>query len=215
MRRIDRLIIQILRAQRQSITAQEIADQLEVSVRTVYRDIQALQAMRTPIDGEAGVGYMLRQSYDLPPINFSADEIDAIVVGLNLLARTGDKGLQKAAKSVAYKIETVHGKLDQLQSSAWGVEIPAGVDPEVLRRAIREERKLDLNYRDAGGTASKRRLQPIAIVYFIEVIVLVAWCELRKDFRNFRLDRIERCQPLEIFFRGKGDKLRARWNNEA
>ncbi len=107
MRRTDRLfeIIQILRSENRVITANEIAARLEVSTRTIYRDIQTLQSMRTPIEGEAGIGYLMRQGYDLPALNFSADEIEAIVVGLSLVAQTGDKGLQRAAQQVSHTID--------------------------------------------------------------------------------------------------------------
>lgn len=149
MRKTARLfeIIQILRSRNHSVTAEALAEELEVSKRTIYRDIQALQAMRTPIDGEAGVGYMMRSGYDLPAINFSANELEAIVVGLNLLARTGDRSLQQAANSVANKIESVRGKIDSLVVSDWGVEIPEDIDVEQLRIAIRQEQKLLIHYK--------------------------------------------------------------------
>ena len=107
MLRTDRLfeIIQILRSESRVVTAAEIGARLEVSTRTIYRDIQTLQSMRTPIEGEAGIGYLMRQGYDLPALNFSADEIEAIVVGLSLVAQTGDKGLQRAAQQVSHKID--------------------------------------------------------------------------------------------------------------
>ena len=116
MRRTDRLfeIIQILRSEHKVVTARDIAGRLEVSVRTVYRDIQALQSMRTPIEGEAGIGYLMRQGYDLPPLNFSVEEVEAIVVGLSLVAQTGDKGLQRAAQQVSRKIDALRGRLESL-----------------------------------------------------------------------------------------------------
>jgi len=117
MRRSDRLfeIIQILRSETQVITAGKIAARPEVSTRTIYRDIQALQAMRTPIEGEAGVGYLMRQGYDLPPLNFNVEEIEAIVVGLSLVAQTGDLGLQRAAQQVTRKIDALRDGLESLQ----------------------------------------------------------------------------------------------------
>ena len=216
MRRIERLfeIIQILRGRSRSITAQELSDTLEVSTRTVYRDIQALLAMRTPIDGEAGVGYIMRQGYDLPPINFSAVEIEAIVVGLNMLSRTGDKSLEKAAQRVAFKIESVRERMESLQSSDWGAKPPPNIELGTLREAIREERKLAIHYQDENMDKSKRTILPIAIIYYTEVSVLVAWCELRKDFRHFRADRILSCEPLPDYFQKQGDKLRKHWNRQ-
>ncbi|MBX2885093.1 MAG: YafY family transcriptional regulator [Granulosicoccus sp.] len=214
MRKTDRMfeIIQILRSHSRTVTAEELAEQLEVSVRTIYRDIQALQAMRTPIEGEAGVGYLMRNGYDLPPINFSANELEAIVVGLNLLARTGDRSLQRAAKSVANKIESVRGRMDSLVVSEWGVEMPNEVDIEQLRAAIRSEQKLRIVYQDGSGKDSRRRILPIAMVYYIEVVVLAAWCELRNDFRHFRVDRIIQCEPVNQYFRTRGHRLRQQWH---
>ncbi len=213
MRRTDRLfeIIQILRSETRSITAGEIASHLEVSVRTIYRDIQTLQAMRTPIEGEAGVGYLMRQGYDLPALNFSAEEIEAIVVGLSLISRTGDVGLQKAAMRVSAKIDLVRSRVESLQVSDWGVPTLETVKPETLRTAIRDEQKLSIHYQDENQSESQRSILPIAIIYYVESIVLVAWCELRKDFRHFRVDRIISCEASEDYFKGDGDDLRLRW----
>ncbi len=213
MRRTDRLfeIIQILRVEQRSITAAEIAARLEVSARTIYRDIQALQAMRTPIEGEAGVGYMMRQGYDLPPLNFNHDEIEAIVVGLSLVAQTGDRGLREAAKRVSHKIDSLRGRMESLQASEREALVPQTVEPEIIRAAIREEQKLDLEYSDEKESLSQRRVQPIAIIYYVQSMLLVAWCELRRDFRHFRIDRIRHCVSCEECFRGQGDALRRQW----
>lgn len=215
MRKTDRLfeIIQILRSHKHSVTAEALAEELEVSKRTIYRDIQALQAMRTPIDGEAGVGYMMRSGYDLPAINFNANELDAIAVGLKLLARTGDHSLQQAAKSVANKIRPVCQEEEALVVSDWGVEMPAGIDLAQLRAAIRQEQKLCIHYRDGEGADSERCILPIAMVYYIEVVVLVAWCELREDFRHFRVDRIVRSELLEECFKARSNQLRREWQD--
>ncbi len=211
-------IIQILRQARVPMTAQAIADQLEVSKRTAYRDIAALQAMRVPIDGAAGIGYILRSGFDLPPINFGSEEIEAIIVGLALLRRTGDAGLQRAAERVANKIRAVLHEPQEvafdgpsLQVSAWSPIPPSMVDVSALRRAIREERKVSLVYQDADGVHSTRTVLPIAIVYYIGSIVLAAWCELRGDFRHFRIDRILAVTPTAAQFVGQGDSLRNEW----
>jgi len=213
MRKSDRLfeIIQILRSHNKSVTAEALAEELEVSKRTIYRDIQALQAMRTPIDGEAGIGYIMRGGYDLPAINFNANELEAIVVGLNLLARTGDRSLQQAAKSVANKIESVREKTDSLLVSDWGVDMPDGIDIEPLRVAIRQDQKLSIRYKDEAGNESLRRILPIAVIYYIEVVVLVAWCELREDFRHFRVDRIVQSELLDACFKDRSKALREQW----
>ena len=217
MRRIDRLfeIIQILRSEKRSITAQRLAARLEVSIRTVYRDIQALQVMGTPIDGEAGVGYMMGRGYDLPPINFTAEEVEAVVVGLNLLHRTGDTGLQKAAERVTAKIETARNRMWSFKVSKWGVATPQAVNPELLRQAVRQERKLRLVYHDGEDIETKRTVQPVAMIYYVQVMVLAAWCELRNDFRHFRVDRIVCCDPLNQFFKCRGDRLRYQWRQLA
>ena len=213
MQRTDRLfeIIQLLRSEKNSITAEQIARRLEVSTRTIYRDIQTLQSMRTPIEGEAGVGYLLRPGYDLPPLNFTTDEIEAIVVGLSLVARTGDKGLKKSADSVISKIDRVRAKLDSLHVSDWGAKAPESVDPEILRIAIRNEQGLSLMYRDQNTDETTRYIKPIGLIYYIESIVLIAWCELRQNFRHFRVDRMLQCDLTDHYFKHQGDKLRTQW----
>ena len=122
MSRSNRLfeIIQILRSSTTPITAEELAEKLEVSPRTIYRDIVSLQSMQTPIEGEAGIGYMMRRGYDLPPLNFDQEEIEALRVGLLLLSRTGDSMLQKAAERIFEKVDVLHGPADWLQVTSWG-----------------------------------------------------------------------------------------------
>ncbi len=213
MRRTDRLfeIIQILRIETRVITAAEIAARLEVSTRTVYRDIQALQAMRTPIEGEAGIGYLMRQGYDLPALNFNAEEIEAIVVGLSLVAQTGDISLQRAARQVSSKIGATRKRLESLQVSDRGALIPETVDPDTIRRAIRNEQKLDICYSDENGLESSRRVRPLAVIYYVHAMLMVAWCELRNDFRHFRVDRMLSCTDADEFFTSMGDQLRQQW----
>jgi predicted DNA-binding transcriptional regulator YafY len=210
-------VIQVLRGARKPLTAQALAERLEVTKRTIYRDIAALQAMRIPIEGEAGIGYVMRRGFDLPPLMFDADEVEAIVVGLALLQRTGDQGLQAAASSVGAKIalvlpqETGRGiDNNTLQVSTWGAAAP-GIDMKAVRRAIREERKLRLGYLDAGNQPTQRIVKPIAVVYYVEVAVLAAWCELRGDFRHFRVDRIASLKTLAERFTGEGMALRQSW----
>ena len=213
MRRTSRLfeIIQLLRNQSRPITAEQIAAILEVSKRTVYRDIASLQAMRTPIEGEAGVGYIMRSGYDLPPLNFDTEELEAIVVGLSLLSRTGDSGLNKAAIRVCDKIDELRENGHNLHVSNWGAVTPENIDMSALRLAIRQQKKLDICYIDEKQQQSQRIILPIAMVYYIEVIVLAAWCELREDFRHFRVDRISHCVTTEANFNECGNKLREKW----
>lgn len=220
MRKASRLfeIIQILRLSRRVVTAAEIAEQMEVTPRSIYRDIAALQAMRVPIEGERGLGYILRPGFDLPPLMFSVEETEAIVLGLALLERTADTGLKQAARRVNAKIAAaVPVPLRQvLQGNAlqaWGSIAPApeGIDLAMVRAAIRDERKLLIDYRDELANATERTVRPLALVYYSATAVIVAWCELRQAIRNFRADRVEDCQPLEDFFSGEGNALRELW----
>ncbi|SMO68096.1 helix-turn-helix transcriptional regulator [Ruegeria faecimaris] len=220
MRRSSRLfeIIQILRAADAPVTAEMLAQKLEVSVRTVYRDIAALQAQRTPIEGEAGVGYLMRRGYDLPPLNFDAEEVEALWVGLSMLARTGDSTLQEAAKRICRKIEGLRASPDWLQVAPWGapVDDPAkGCIPVVnYREAIRGERKLRLTYVSSQDVRSERVVRPVALIYHIECTMLVAWCELRNGFRHFRTDRVWACEMVDDHFCGQGQPLREIWQEQ-
>ncbi len=217
MPRSNRLfeIIQLLRAATRPITADSLAEKLEVSSRTIYRDIGALQAMQTPIEGEAGIGYILRKSYDLPPLNFDLEEVEALRVGLLLLSRTGDNALQQAARRICGKVDALHGPADWLHVSTWGA---TNDDPELgcvskamLRHAIREELKLAVTYKDADDRETIRRVRPIALVYHSEYVLLAGWCELRGALRHFRTDRIYDCQQLNDNFTGESETLRALW----
>ncbi len=217
MRKASRLfeIIQILRLARKPVTAATMAGQLEVTVRSVYRDIAALQAMRVPIEGGRGIGYILRPGFDLPPLMFSIEEMEAIVLSLALLERTGDDELKQAAKRVGAKIAgavppPLRQTLDANALHAWGFAAPSAsaVDLALVRRAIRDEEKLSLSYRDEAGRATERTVRPIALIYYAETANIVAWCELRQAIRNFRSDRIEDCRPTGLWFKGEGDVLR-------
>lgn len=220
MRKASRLfeIIQILKRARHAVTAQAIADQLEVTPRSIYRDIVALQAMRVPIEGERGLGYILRPGFDLPPLMFSVEETEAIVLGLALLERTGDQALKQAAKGANTKIaaavpEPLRQVLESNALQAWGsiAPTPEGIDLGMVRHAIRDEQKLLLDYRDEWGNATERLIRPLALIYYSATAVIVAWCELRQAIRNFRADRVEGCQPDDAFFRGEGNRLRDLW----
>ncbi len=220
MRRSDRLfeIIQILRAANRPVRAEDLAEQLEVSVRTIYRDIVALQSMRTPVEGEPGIGYVMRRGYDLPPLNFDMEEIEALRVGLALLSRTGDSALQKASRRIHEKVDALHGPADWLQVAPWGApaDDPAiGCVPNsVLRDAIRAERKLRITYRDEEDLETIRTVRPVALIYHIDCKMLAAWCELRGGFRHFRTDRIWNCEELGELFEGQGATLREVWKEQ-
>jgi predicted DNA-binding transcriptional regulator YafY len=220
MSRSNRLfeIIQLLRAAQRPVRAQDLAQQLEVSTRTVYRDIVALQATGTPIDGEAGVGYLIRQSYDLPPLNFDREEVEALRVGLMMLTRTGDSTLLHAANRICAKIDALQDGAEWLQVSPWGAPLDdpdkGCVSKALLRAAIRNEVKLRLTYRDANGVETVRTVRPVALVYHLECVMLAAWCELRNGLRHFRTDRLYGCDELEEKFTGQSNTLRKLWLEE-
>ncbi|WP_105432858.1 YafY family protein [Neorhizobium sp. T6_25] len=220
MRKASRLfeIIQILRLAKKPVTAAEIAVQLEVTVRSIYRDIAALQAMRVPIEGGRGIGYILRPGFTLPPLMLSIEETEAIVLALALLERTGDTELRQAAKQVNRKIAAVvpaplAGTFSANALHAWGsvAPVPDALDLAMVRRAIRDEQKLALDYRDEYARATERTIRPVALIYYSQTANIVAWCELRQAIRNFRADRVEHCELADSFFRGEGEKLRSLW----
>ena len=208
MRRADRLfeIIQILR--RRSLTrARDLAERLEVSERTVYRDVRDLVACGVPIDGEAGVGYVLRGGFDLPPLMFDEQEIEALLLGARIVQSWADPVLAEAAADVVSKVEAViperlrrHMAETALLAPSNHFAEPMTVKPEVLRRAIRERQILAVRYSDAEERESERRLRPLALAFYGPVWLLVAWCELRRDFRSFRLDRMVEMTVLEEIF---------------
>jgi predicted DNA-binding transcriptional regulator YafY len=216
LRRGDRLfeIIQLLRNATQPLTAAHLAAALEVNVRTVYRDIAALQAQRVRIEGATGLGYVLR-GFDLPPLMFTADEIEAITVGARLVRRTGDVGLQRAADAVLSKVRSVvpadvrEGTLDAPFLISNSGARP--VDMSQVREAIRERRKLRIAYVNQRCQRSSRVVRPLAMAYFVEVTVIAAWCELRGDYRHFRADRIAELKVLAESFADEGGELLQQW----
>jgi predicted DNA-binding transcriptional regulator YafY len=220
MRRSDRLfdIIQRLRTARGPTTAAALAEELEVTVRTVYRDVATLQARRVPIEGAPGLGYVLRRGFDLPPLMFTIEEIEAIAVGARLVARTGDPGLQAAADSVMSKVTVVLPEALRAQLTAApffvsssGAPVPAGVDLTAVRQAIRDERKLHIVYGDEKGKHTQRTIWPIAIAYYVQATLIWGWCELRQDYRHFRADRITALKVLEECYPSDNGRLMAEW----
>lgn len=220
MRKASRLfeIIQILRLARRPVTAQTIADKLEVTARSVYRDIAALQTMRVPIEGERGVGYILRPGFSLPPLMFSIEETEAIVLALAMVGRSSDTELRQAAKKASDKIaaslpEPLSKTLSANALHAWGsiAPAPAGIDLATVRRAVRDEERLEISYRDETGAETRRQIRPIAVIYYSETVNIVGWCELRQAIRNFRSDRVLTCESTGSFFKLGGEKLRQLW----
>ncbi len=223
MRRADRLlqIIQILRRARRPYPASAIAEELEVSLRTIYRDIADLSANRVPIRGEAGVGYILEDGYDLPPLMFSTQELEAIILGMRMVQERGDAELQRGAHDAVAKIEAVLP--DELKSTFidaplyaanYGQLIEDSVDVAQVRLAMREQYKLKITYSDAEGKPSQRIIWPISIGYFLAARVVVSWCELRVDFRSFRTDRIETLEILEEKYRPRRAALFSDWKKK-
>jgi predicted DNA-binding transcriptional regulator YafY len=210
-------LIQRLRRAKKPVIADRLAAEMEVNVRTIYRDIATLQAMRVPIEGEAGVGYVMRKGYDLPPLMFTTEEVEAITVGLALLRRTGDRGLIRASTGVLHKISAIlpeeTGGPDELSLlvSDFGVADITNIDVDVLRATIRDQTKIHIIYFDGNNTSSRRKVLPLGLYYYVEVVTLLAWCELRQDFRNFRLDRIANLDVLKDSFKPHGARLRLLW----
>ena len=220
MRRADRLfqIIQILRRVRRPITADAIAAELETSKRTVYRDIAALIGQRVPIRGEAGMGYVLEEGFDLPPLMLTPDEIEAAVLGAQWVMRHADAGLSRAAQDLVAKIgAAVPERLRPfVLEPASGLpprrdQAVDGLDMAQVRASIHAGRKIALQYSDEQGRASERIVWPIAVGYHETVRLLIAWCELRQDFRHFRTDRIAAADFLDSRYPERPATLRAKW----
>lgn len=213
MPKSDRLfeIIQLLRAAKEPMLAQDMADQLEVSKRTIYRDIVTLQAMQTPILGEAGIGYVMRKGYDLPPLNFDVDEAEALAVGLSLIARTGDIALWRAAGRAARKLNEAAPGTRRLVASSWGLDDIQTIDLGTLRAAIRAEQKIGLHYGDEKGAVTRRVIWPLVLIYYVDTAMIAAWCELREDIRHFRLDRVRDWSLEQDHFTGQSAQLLSHW----
>lgn len=227
MRRADRLfqLVQLLRA-RPVTTAERLATELEVSPRTVYRDVADLIASGVPIEGEAGVGYALPRGFDLPPMMFDAEEIGALVLGARMVQAFGDEALAARAKSVLAKLEAVVPERlrKNFAKPEWHVwrGLPRSVRDSVerWRRGIDERRKLRLVYTDGKGDESERLVRPLCLAFWGPVWTAGAWCELRRDFRNFRADRMRSVELTEHTFEHEPDKdlaafLRALRDEEA
>jgi predicted DNA-binding transcriptional regulator YafY len=216
LRRADRLfeIIQILRRGAPKPTrASDLGRSLEVSERTIYRDVRDLIASGVPIEGEAGVGYVLQAGFDLPPLMFREQEIEALVLGARFVESWGDEELALAASDAIAKIEAViperlRGYMANtaLLAPAPDYMKPLTIDLAELRRAVRNKLKVHFHYSDILGKSSERTVRPLSLAFFGPVWMLAAWCELREDFRTFRLDRIERLDVRSERFRAESGK---------
>ncbi len=215
MRRADRLfdIVQILRRGR-TVRARDIAEELEVSDRTVYRDIAALIGSGIPVEGEAGVGYILRGELDLPPLMFDRDELEALVLGARIVQSWADHGLAESAARALRKIEAAMPSDLQCFMAEVAVDAPANHHAEpikiqrgAMRRAIRERQKVAITYRALSGETSERVVRPLLMSFYGSIWNLTTWCEMRSDFRTFRVDLIEDADYLDDRFEdepGKG-----------
>jgi predicted DNA-binding transcriptional regulator YafY len=208
MRRADRLfrIVQLLRSGRLQ-TAKNLAEKLQVSHRTIYRDVQDLQLSGVPITGEAGVGYTLRRDFDIPPLMFDREEIAALVLGARMVEAWGGTELTEAANRALRKIEAVlppnlRENVDDVLLYAPGFRAPVEVRRklDLLHNAAQQRRIVLIAYAREDGQPSVRRLRPLALYFWGGVWTLAAWCELRNDFRSFRIDRIQRAERLEETF---------------
>ncbi len=194
MRRADRLfrLVQLLRRSR-LVTAQRLAEELEVSERTVYRDVRDLALSGVPIRGEAGVGYALSQGFDLPPLMFNEDEIEALVLGARVVQSAADPELAKAADSALAKVELVLPPKLRARVAASALLVPRvsrAPNLGALRLAIRQGRRISFHYVDLKSQATRRAARPLAVAFWGRVWTLAAWCETRQAFRAFRLDRM-------------------------
>ena len=214
MRRADRLfqIIQLLR-RRNVATAGWLAGELEVSERTVYRDIRDLMLSGVPIEGEAGVGYVLRRGFDLPPLMFTDAEIEAMVLGARVVTSWGDAGLAKAAADALARVESVlpdrlKARLTGTPLFAPGFHVPQQVAASltVVRGAIDARRKVRMAYTGADGAGTERTVRPLGLFFWGTTWSFAGWCELRTDFRSFRLDRIGHLNVLPERFQDEAGR---------
>ncbi|HJU17233.1 MAG TPA: YafY family protein [Stellaceae bacterium] len=196
-------LLQALRRHRRPVAGRVLAAELQVSLRTLYRDIAALAAQGVPIAGEAGIGYVLQPGFLLPPLMFSGEEIEALVLGMRWVGRRGDPALARAAGDALAKITAIlpselreEADASGLMAASFETEPGERIDLAKLRRAIRAEHKIHIGYANASGIASERIVWPIALAFFERVRILAAWCELRQGFRHFRTDRIAALDEL-------------------
>jgi predicted DNA-binding transcriptional regulator YafY len=213
-------IMDALRRHRRPVTAAALAEEQGVSVRTLYRDVQTLVGLGAPIDGEAGIGYMLRPGFFLPPLMFSAEELEALVLGARWVEARPDKALADAARNALAKIATASPDdlRDRISNTGlWPVRSHWQDDEQPLlglvREAIRDERVLEISYADERGRTTERTIWPVVLGYYEEKQIVAAWCTMREDFRNFRIDRIIAAQPVAGRFGRRRAALVRAWED--
>ncbi len=222
MRRTERLfqIIQILRSTRSPVTGRDLADELEISLRTLYRDMAELTAQRIPIIGEAGMGYVLDDGYDMPPLMLTPDELEAAALGAAWVASEADPSLARAARDLVSKLsEAIPKELRPvvLDASSKTIQTKSRVserfDGALLRHAIRERYRLQLSYTDRDGGTTDRNVWPLLIAFLDRTRYLVAWCEMRKDYRHFKTDRIKELKVLAEKYPGRRAAMIKEWED--
>jgi len=220
MSRAERLLelLQALRRHRRPVSAAQLAEETDVSIRSIYRDIQSLRSQGAAIDGEAGIGFILQPGFTLPPLSLDEDEIDALVLGARWVMKHTDGALSQAARNLIAKISSVLP--DDLRERPAATALLAGpsrnniattVDLAAIRRSIRAEQKLTIDYCDLKGQSSRRTVWPLALGFFDHAMVLVGWCELRQDFRHFRLDQMRAACSAEERYPERRVALVKRW----
>lgn len=210
-----------MRGRRRPQTAAQLAGELSVSVRTVYRDVQTLIGLGAPIDGCAGVGYLLRGGFFLPPLMFGEEELEALVLGARWVQGQGDPALARAAESALAKIATASPKdlRDRIAETGlfaprFGRPTEQGAGLRAIREAIRREHKLRIRYLSLAGAETDRVIWPVALVFFESNRLVAAWCELRRDFRHFRADRISTLEVTGIPYPRARSELAGLWRQQ-
>ncbi len=223
MARAQRLLglLQLLRSHRYPVAGQHLADTLGISLRTLYRDIATLQAQGADIEGEPGLGYVLKPGFMLPPLMLTREEIEALVLGIRWVAKRTDEGLAGAAADALAKITHVlpedlrdHLASTHLLIGSTPAPKPARFDLSRVRSAIRHEEVLHLLYSDERGNGTERDIWPFALGFFEQVRVVIAWCELRNGFRHFRVDRIEALSGTGRRYPRRRQALLKAWRQE-
>jgi predicted DNA-binding transcriptional regulator YafY len=223
MSRTSRLfkLMDALRGRRQPVTASQLAEALSVSMRTVYRDVQTLIGLGAPIDGGAGVGYVLRAGFFLPPLMFGEEELEALVLGARWVQGQGDPALAQAADSALAKIATASPRdlRDRIAETGlfaprFGRTTEQGAGLRAIREAIRHEHKLKIRYLSIAGAETERLIWPVALVFFEGSRLVAGWCELRRDFRHFRADRISSLEATGVRYPRPRRELARLWQQQ-
>lgn len=213
--------MQLLRSFKYPVTAEYLSNELNVTTRTIYRDIASLKAEGADIEGEAGIGYVLKPGFLLPPLSFSEEELEALVLGMRWISKKGDSYLKASADNALSKIAAVLPKSLQAQLEVSPLLVGPGAFSvgsdallQQIRKAIKQQAKVLMTYRALNGAQSTRTIWPLALTYFDSVRIVVAWCEHRCDFRHFRTDRIETFSPQGDRYKTPRHALIIKWREK-